>query len=315
MCLVKRKYRFSFRNKTRDSKSNRDPFDVRVRRLKVCYKNNINSQKGLLEYNLNTPILSKFINNITFLNIIEETRKVEGPTLKVLRGKSETYSAPFLHVSDQGVVPTHLFQPFSWKPELSYFVRKDADVPTKPEPAFVTLFEDNNNTHNILGLRAPLADDFIKEDSLNKKYLNQDCTKSSPGRYTSGAAGFSIPPKTTAIYNSNLMDKVIFGTCGFYFSGSGTISSKYIETARLAVSRKLKKSGRFWVRVVADSPVSARAAETRMGRGKGSVSYYEAKVRPGQMFMEFSGVQVELLEKIFKELTQKTSQKIQIKLI
>ena len=295
MCLVKRKYRFSFRNKTRDSKSNRDPFDVRVRRLKVCYKNNINSQKGLLEYNLNTPILSKFINNITFLNIIEETRKkrVEGPTLKVLRGKSETYSAPFdVRVSDQGVVPTHLFQ--GWKPELSYFVRKDADVPTKPEPAFVTLFEDNNNTHNIL----------LKGFSGNSLYGN-------PLR----AAGFSIPPKTTAIYNSNLMDKVIFGTCGFYFSGSGTISSKYIETARLAVSRKLKKSGRFWVRVVADSPVSARAAETRMGRGKGSVSYYEAKVRPGQMFMEFSGVQVELLEKIFKELTQKTSQKIQIKLI
>lgn len=102
------------------------------------------------------------------------------------------------------------------------------------------------------------------------------------------------------------LDKVRFGTCGFYFCSSGTVSAKFLETIRLEIARKLKKSGRFWIRICADSPVTARSAETRMGRGKGAISYYEAKVRPGQMFLEFSGISLETIKLIFKKLSKKT---------
>nr|AOC61506.1 ribosomal protein L16 [Rhexinema sarcinoideum] len=102
------------------------------------------------------------------------------------------------------------------------------------------------------------------------------------------------------------LDKVRFGTCGFYFCSSGTVSAKFLETIRLEIARKLKKTGRFWIRVCADSPVTARSAETRMGRGKGAISHYEAKVRPGQMFLEFSGISLETIKLIFKKLSKKT---------
>ena len=110
-----------------------------------------------------------------------------------------------------------------------------------------------------------------------------------------------------APHTSSAIDKVRFGACGFYFCNSGTITAKFIETIRLIVARKLKKTGRFWIRVCPDTPVTARSAETRMGRGKGAISHYEAKVRPGQMFIEFSGVPEENVRQIYQQVLKKAS--------
>lgn len=109
------------------------------------------------------------------------------------------------------------------------------------------------------------------------------------------------------------LDKLSFGQWGIYFCNTGTITAKFIEMARLAVAKKLKKSGRFWIRLCPDTPVTARSAETRMGRGKGGISHYSAKIKAGQVFMEFCGVSEENISKIYQELKKKAP--IQIKLV
>lgn len=124
------------------------------------------------------------------------------------------------------------------------------------------------------------------------------------GTYSRKSQGQSKLPAT--YQNNAALSKVSFGSCGIYFCSSGTVSAKFLETVRLEVARKLKKSGRFWIRICADTPVTARSAETRMGRGKGAFSHYEAKVKPGQMFLEFSGLPMETIKFIFKALSKKT---------
>lgn len=124
----------------------------------------------------------------------------------------------------------------------------------------------------------------------------------------------SLPvPYFAPSLSSASLDKVRYGSYGIFFSNYGSLSTKYIETVRLLIAKKLKKMGRFWIRVSPDTPVTARSAETRMGRGKGAISHYEAKIRPGQMFLEFSGVQEENVRQIYRELTKKTA--IPIKLL
>jgi hypothetical protein len=71
------------------------------------------------------------------------------------------------------------------------------------------------------------------------------------------------PPK---LYDP--LSKLRFGTYGIDFVKHGTISAKFIDSVRLNIARKLKKTARFWIRLCADTPVTARSAETRMGRGK-----------------------------------------------
>jgi large subunit ribosomal protein L16 len=68
------------------------------------------------------------------------------------------------------------------------------------------------------------------------------------------------------------------------------ITSRQIEAARRALVHQMKRTGRLWIRVFPDKPVTARAAETRMGSGKGSVDHYVAVVKPGRIIFEVSGV-------------------------
>ena len=100
--------------------------------------------------------------------------------------------------------------------------------------------------------------------------------------------------------------RLLFGYCGICFKQYGTISSKCVETAKLDIAKILRKKGRVWVRVCCDTPVSARPAETRMGKGKGPVSYWTAKVYPGQLFFEFSGITQTQLQEIYQALCQKS---------
>lgn len=88
----------------------------------------------------------------------------------------------------------------------------------------------------------------------------------------------------------DLSRELLFGNYGFAFESHGTLSAKFVETVRLDIARALKKKAKVWLRLCCDTPVTARPVETRMGKGKGSISGWQAKVRPGQVFIEFSGL-------------------------
>ena len=81
-----------------------------------------------------------------------------------------------------------------------------------------------------------------------------------------------------------------FGEYGLQALEPCWMTSRQIEAARRAITRHVKRGGKLWIRVFPDKPVTARAAETRMGKGKGSVEYWVAVVKPGRMIFELAGV-------------------------
>ena len=82
-----------------------------------------------------------------------------------------------------------------------------------------------------------------------------------------------------------------FGDFGLVATESGGISSRQIEAARVAMTRKTKRGGQVWIKLFPDTPVSKKPAEVRMGKGKGSVDHYVAKVKPGRVLYEISGIE------------------------
>jgi len=72
------------------------------------------------------------------------------------------------------------------------------------------------------------------------------------------------------------------------------ITSRQIEAARRAIMRHIRRRGRVWIRIFPDKPVTKRAAESRMGKGKGSVDHWVAVVKPGRIMFEMSGMSEEL---------------------
>jgi len=71
------------------------------------------------------------------------------------------------------------------------------------------------------------------------------------------------------------------------------MTSRQIESARRAIMRYIKRGGKLWIRIFPDKPVTKRAAETRMGSGKGAVDHYVAVVKPGRIIFELAGVDEE----------------------
>ena len=108
------------------------------------------------------------------------------------------------------------------------------------------------------------------------------------------------------------VNRLLFGRYGVCFKGYSIISAKCAETAKLDIAKTLRKKGRSWIRICCDTPVSARPAETRMGKGKGSISYWAAKVSPGQLFFEFSGINREQLKDIYQKLCKKSPVSLKI---
>jgi len=84
--------------------------------------------------------------------------------------------------------------------------------------------------------------------------------------------------------------EVAFGEYGLQALEPVWMTSRQIEAARRAVVRYLKRSGKLWIRVFPDHPVSAKPAETRMGGGKGTLDHWVAVVRPGRIIFELGGV-------------------------
>ena len=85
-----------------------------------------------------------------------------------------------------------------------------------------------------------------------------------------------------------------FGEYGLMALEGGRITARQIEAARIAMTRKTKRGGQVWIKLFPDVPVSKKPAEVRMGKGKGSVDHYAAKIRPGRVLYEIAGVSEEL---------------------
>ena len=81
-----------------------------------------------------------------------------------------------------------------------------------------------------------------------------------------------------------------FGEYGLKALECGYISSKQIETSRVAMPRFVKRGGKVWVRIFPDKPITKKPAETRMGKGKGNPEEWVCVIRPGRMLFEMEGV-------------------------
>ncbi|MEE9398271.1 MAG: 50S ribosomal protein L16 [Methylococcales bacterium] len=93
---------------------------------------------------------------------------------------------------------------------------------------------------------------------------------------------------------------VSFGEFGLKSTARGRLTSRQIEAARRAITRHVKRGGKLWIRVFPDKPISKKPLEVRMGKGKGSVEYWVAEIKPGKMLYEIQGVPEEIARKAFK---------------
>ena len=87
---------------------------------------------------------------------------------------------------------------------------------------------------------------------------------------------------------------VSFGDFGLKATERGRITARQIEAARRAITRHMKRQGRVWIRIFPDVPVTAKPVEVRMGKGKGAIDYWAAKVKPGRIMFEIDGVSEEI---------------------
>ena len=95
-------------------------------------------------------------------------------------------------------------------------------------------------------------------------------------------------------------NKVSFGEFGLKATERGRVSARQIEAARRAMTRKVKRGGKIWIRVFPEVPISSKPLEVRMGKGKGNVDYWVAKVQPGSVLYEMEGVSEELAREAFR---------------
>ena len=88
-------------------------------------------------------------------------------------------------------------------------------------------------------------------------------------------------------------NKISFGEYALQSQECGWITSRQIEATRRTITRSIKRGGKLWITVFPDKPVTARAAESRMGSGKGTVDYWVAVIKPGTILFELAGVPVD----------------------
>lgn len=91
-----------------------------------------------------------------------------------------------------------------------------------------------------------------------------------------------------------------FGSYGLKAMSPERVTARQIEAARRAITRHLRRTGRVWIRIFPDVPVSSKPAEVRMGKGKGSPEFWVARVKPGRIMFEIDGVPWELAQEAFR---------------
>lgn len=98
---------------------------------------------------------------------------------------------------------------------------------------------------------------------------------------------------------------ISFGAFGIKTMDEGFITSRQIESARVAVTRYMKREGKVWIRIFPDKPITSKPAEVRMGKGKGAPSHWVAVVKPGRIMFEVDGVPLEVAKEALRLAAQK----------
>lgn len=93
---------------------------------------------------------------------------------------------------------------------------------------------------------------------------------------------------------------VSFGEYGLKATTRGRVTARQIEAARRTITRHVKRAGKLWIRVFPDKPITKKPLEVRMGKGKGSVEYWVAQVKPGAVLYEIQGVPEDVAREAFK---------------
>ena len=99
--------------------------------------------------------------------------------------------------------------------------------------------------------------------------------------------------------------QLAFGSFGIKALEETWITARQIESARIAVTRYMKRQGQVWIRIFPDKPITKKPAEVRMGKGKGAPEYWAAVVRPGRMLFECDGVSREVAQEALRLASQK----------
>ena len=99
--------------------------------------------------------------------------------------------------------------------------------------------------------------------------------------------------------------RIAFGDYGIKALDAGWLTSRQIESARIAMTRYMKRVGKVWIRVFPDKPITKKPAETRMGKGKGSPEYWVAVVKPGRILFEIGGVPEDVAREALRLAIQK----------
>ena len=98
---------------------------------------------------------------------------------------------------------------------------------------------------------------------------------------------------------------VAYGEFGLQAQECGWITSRQIEAARQAVTRRMKREGKIWIRIFPDKPITKKPAEVRMGKGKGALDQYVAPVTPGRILFEVDGVPMAIAKEGLRLAAQK----------
>ncbi len=103
-----------------------------------------------------------------------------------------------------------------------------------------------------------------------------------------------------------------FGSFGLKAVEPNRVTSRQIESARRAINHHMRRQGRVWIRIFPDVPVSKKPTEVRMGKGKGSVEYWAARVKPGRVMFEVDGVASEVAREALRKASMKLPMRCRI---
>lgn len=98
---------------------------------------------------------------------------------------------------------------------------------------------------------------------------------------------------------------VSFGSFGLKSLDSSYLTNRQIESARIAMTRYMKREGKVWIRIFPDKPITSKPAEVRMGKGKGALDHWVAVVKPGTIMFELDGVSLEIAQEALRLAAQK----------
>ena len=104
---------------------------------------------------------------------------------------------------------------------------------------------------------------------------------------------------------ANRGHKVSFGSFGLKSLDTGRITNRQIESARIAMTRYMKREGKVWIRIFPDKPITSKPLEVRMGKGKGALDHYVAVIKPGRVMFEIDGVPEDIAREALRLAAQK----------